>query len=417
METVVGPRRGKLTKLAAYWLFPGMVIAMSLGNQPFETAMVLGQIAWLANDLAAVLIVRSALRHKRWVFLLVTSVLAAKVLRIATGSGLAETSYIGLLNVLFCVSGLIVAFQRPTLVYRQVMVFLLLSLVAMVFQVTGAGAWTMMFTTHGEGNLTEPVSTLFVQAADLDYLLVQGRPAGLSYANVVLSLIILFGFALHFPRTRRAFWWGSALLCAVAVFSMAKIAFVGFVLTGVLVLWFGGRPQRMRMLRAGALFIVILGLYAVLFPGLFSTNLSGDSLGASFFFRANDIMAALNPDIPFGVVRAPYFEGTPYFSNLEEGEFVSGYASLIVSIYRNLIPIAGALTLGIGLFVVGFRRLKRRFPALTLRVVLVIAIIGLFPATHPIWAAPIYWFMAGLGSLPIVYWLRPRFIVQARQVS
>lgn len=405
------PPGSKLPIVAAYWLFPGILAAAVLGNQPFEMATATSQVVALINDAAAVLILYGALRRKRWVFFLVASILSAKALRIASGSGSAEMAYVTLLNVLFCISGAIVAFQRPTLVYRQVMVICLLNFVAMVLQVTGAGAWTQLLTTHGEGNLAEPVSTLFVRADQVDYRLVQGRPAGISYSNVILSLIILFAYALHFSRSRGTVRGGTTLICAVAVLSMAKIALVGFFITAALVLLVGDRRLRLRMAGATVLFMAFLGLYAVLFPGLIATNLSSSTVGASFFYRANDIMAAINPSLRD--LRVPFFEGTSVFTELEEGEFVSGYASLIARVISNLVPIAAVLAVSIGIFVLGFRRLRTGFPELTLKVILTIAMIGLFPATHPIWAAPIYWFMAGLGALPLVYLLRPRFIIQA----
>jgi len=395
-----------MARLAAYWLFPGLVIASTLSNQPFVVAMILGQVAALMCDVAAVAILLRVFRRSGWVWAVVTCVLVAKGLRLLSGSGSAEIAYIVSLNVLFCVSGAIVALERPALIYKQVMTILLLSFVLMLFQVTGAGAWTQLLASYGEGNLTEPVSTLFVPEGRLNYLLVQGRPAGIIYSNVILSLIIMFGFVLHFSRNNKAFKGGTALLCGVAVLAMAKIAFVGFVVTAVLVFVLGDRRQRRRMVRATGLLVVFVGLYAVLFPGLFATNVSVSTLRASVFYRVNDIMAAMNPNTDYRFLKVAYFVDTPHVYNLEEGEFVSGYATLVSRSYGNLATIAALAVTGIGLFVSEFRRFERRFPERVLEVVLALALIGMFPATHPIWPSPLYWFIAGVAGLPLVHFLR-----------
>lgn len=406
-----------MAKLAAYWLFPGLVIASTLGNQPFVVAMILGQVVALMCDVAAVVILLRAFRRPGWVLVVVTCVLVAKGLRLVSGSGSAEIAYIVLLNALFCASGAIVGFQRPRLLYKQVMTICLVSLFFMVFQVTGVGAWTQLLASYGEGNLTQPVPTLFVPESRLEYLLVQGRPAGIIYSNVVLSLIIMFAFALHFSRRTRTSVWGTALLCCVAVLAMAKIAFVGFLVTGMLVLVLGDRRQRRRIVAATGLFVVFFGLYAVLFPGLFATNVSIDTIQASVFYRANDIMAALNPNIDFRFLRMAYFADTPHLYDLEEGQFVSGYATLVAIGYRNLAAIAAAFVVGVGAFLIGLRRLERKFPERVLGVVLVVSVVALFPATHPIWPSPLYWFMAGLAGLPLIQFLKPRLMVRARSAA
>lgn len=390
-------------------------MASVLGNQSFVMAQVLGQFMALVSDAAAVVILLSAVQRKRWAVLLVMCVVITKVVRVASGSSIAEVAYISLLNLLFSVSGAIIALQRPTLVYRQVMAICLLSFIAMVLQVTGVGAWALTFSTYGDSNFIAPVPTVFRDAGSLNYQLVQGRPAGVSYSNVIMSLIILFGFALHFSRKESALRGGTVLLCGVAVLSMAKITFVGLILIVPLVIAFGDHRQKKRVLWAVVLFAMCLGLYSVLFPGLFSTNFSANSIEASFFYRANDIMAALNPDIAFRALQNPYFEGTPQLYMLGEEEYVSGYASLIAKIYDNIVPIAAIMAIGVFMFVRGFIRLNQRFPELTLRVILIIVTIGIFPGTTPIWSANMFWFMAGLGCLPGFYLLRPRFVVQSRR--
>jgi hypothetical protein len=393
-------------------------MAGTLSNQPYGLAVVLGQIAALMCDLAAVLIISGALRRKGWVWLLsvVVAILAAKGLRVVTGSGTADLAYIVLLNLLFCTSGAVVAFQRPALLYKQVMVVCLLSVVAMLFQVIGAGSWTQLFANYGEGNLSEPVRTLFVRSEKLTYMLVQGRPAGILYSNVVLSLIIMYGLVMHFTRrTSAGVWrWGTTVIIGAAVLAQAKIVAVGFLVTVGLVLVLGDRHQRRRALAATVLVPVFLGLYSVLFPGLWGVNTDYFTLQASVFYRLNDIMAATRPDVAFRALQAPYFAGTPHLSTLAEGDFVSGYASVVARSQGRLGVLSVVAVVGIGLYRRGFRRLNGASPDWTLPVILGVAVIGLFPATHPIWSNPLFWFMMGLGFLPFVQLLSPRLLARAK---
>ena len=405
-------------KLSAYWLFPGLLLTMVLGNQPWLQSQLVGQLAgWLCIAAATTILVANS-KVKIWVFALLAGIVAAKILRIASGTNGSEAVYICLINVLYCFAGAVIIHTRRELVYKQVMVVCLINVFVMILQVAGAGAWTQLLTTHGEGNLTPPTPTLFVQEDLLDYLLVQGRPAGILYSNIILALVVIFGMVLHFSRGKAPFWGWTAVLCAIIVLCMSKAAFISFGLTVIWMVLVGRWRQKALVLKAAILVAVFLKIYGFFFPGLLAVNLGLETITTSFYLRANDIMAGLSPDSPLSKFDG-YLEGTPWASWAEEGEYVSGYTVFFEKI--SLFLIAVILVLGAGFYICGLRRLRRSHPPDTLfheskhQMILAFLLLGAYPLSFPIWSTNVYWFMMGLALLPFIGLFHPQFIAASRQ--
>lgn len=279
----------------------------------------------------------------------------------------------------------------------------------MLLQITGfGGRLVMILTTHGEGAVA-PEMTLFREEENLNYLLIQGRPAGLTQANIILSLIIIFAIAIHFSRQNHVYRWGTMLLSLIITLSMAKMAYLGFIISSVIILMRGQFIQKMRVLRASVFIFIFLILYTVLFPGLAAVNLSKETIDASIFLRANDIMFALNPEY-LNVETKPFFEGTSFFYGGEEGEFVSGIASVLSKVYDHLALFIIGLIILTSLYLYGFRKLKSKFPHIMIKIITVLVVISIFPVTHPIWPFQIFWFFLGFGLLPFYSYINPRFL-------
>lgn len=390
--------------------FPVTITSMVLIDQPFKVAIIIGQVFGWISYLAAVIFVYASFKRKSLVILFFSSIIFAKFLRVVTAAEITETSYIVLQNCLFCIAGAIILLKRPDLLYKQVMVFCWMNIIVMFLQTSGIGGSLMqLFTTHGEANLTQPVNTLFVGENDIQYLLVQGRPAGLMDANVLLSLFILFAIGIHFSRSGEEYSWGTPLISAIIVLAMAKIAFLGFLIAVLVISFAGSSIQKRRITRAIVYVVLFFGLYLIVFPGLASVNIAKETIDASIFLRANEIMSVLNPDM-FSDGGAPFFEGTNYFNWGEEGEFVSGVASVITKVYANLYLVICILAVGILLFVLGLKKIKNLGPRINFQVVFILLMVGLFPLTHPIWSRPVYWVMIGFGFLPFFYFFRPQFL-------
>jgi hypothetical protein len=299
------------------------------------------------------------------------------------------------------------------MIYKQVMVLCLLNLMFMVLQVSGAAEWAQVFTTIGPKYQANVAPTLLVPESEIEYLIVQGRPTGLSHSQIILTLILLFGLVLHFSRRTGRVWWGTAVLAAMMVLAMAKIVFLIFSLIALWLLAVGTPFQRRQALRGLTLSLGFLALYFRLFPGLASINLSLDTISTSLFLRFNDIASVLGPDNPAQNVLGGYLAGTARATWADEGAFVSGYAQALQQV-PLVIP---GIALGFIVFVLGFWRWKRLNSGMTTSIVLTVIVIGIFPGTHPIWSSPLYWFIAGLGLLPLFGLLRPRFLAPATRVE
>jgi hypothetical protein len=391
-------------------LLPLLIITMVLVNQTDKLFILIGQITGWLSYVFAGLTVYNSFKNKLWIYLLFLLIITTKALAIVSGLATIETTYIVCQNTLFCVAGTIIAFLKPNLVYKQIMVFCILNVILAILQVTGLGGkLAMILTTHGEGSYVTPVITFFKNEADFNYLLIQGRPAGLTQANVILSLFIIFAIAIHFSRQYNVFKWGTPLLSLLITLSMAKMAYFGFIISGLIILMWGQRFQKLRILRALILLFIFLIIYSILFPGLASVNLSKETIDASIFLRANDIMFALNPEYLIGANR-PFFEGTRFFYSGEEGEFVSGIASVLAKVFDYLSLFVTGMVLLVLLYIYGLRKLKLKFPSIRLKTINVLVIICIFPVTNPIWPFQIYWFMLGYGLLPFYFYLHPRFI-------
>lgn len=397
--------------LPSLWLLPGLVLSTVLGNQPSEDVQLIGQaVAWL-NMLAATLVLWKTVRHKLWIVILVICIIISKILRIVTMSSSADIAYLIFFNFLFCSAGAVVLFQMPNRIYKQLMIICLLNLLFMVFQVTGLGAWSQVFTTHGEGSMTEPVSTLFVPEYNIDYLVIQGRPAGLSYSNIILCLILLFALVLHFSRTKGKVWWGTIVLSSMIVLAMSKLVFFGFILIFLCLMIMGSAKQKYAIFKAFTLTVILFLLYWLLFPGLAAFNLSSDTISTSIFLRLNDIVNAISQDNQMRDFLDVYLEGTAQFTWGEEGDFVSGYAKLV----KNLPMILPIMAAGAGIFIIGMLKLKKTDPELTAKVILAILVVGIYPVAFPCWGVQLYWFIAGLGLLPFYCLLRFRFLHTAKR--
>jgi len=389
-------------------IFPALVIAMVVGNQLWKFGpFYIGQMISWGVDCAAAVIVVSRFRNKVWPLVL----LACIILTRASGSGYegnqpVDTAYLVFLNVLFCAAGAVVASRRINLVYRQVFWICLLCTPLMLLQMLGVGEWTQFLATEGGPGVQPQFPTLFVGNDDLTFSVIQGRPSGFLHSNNFLSIILLFALALHYSNTKtRKLNWRDLVLCTMVVLAMAKSVFLIFSAMVVWMLMFGDGRQRLRISKVVLLIFALFGLYALLFPGLFASNMSLYHLTFGFFVRANDFLAHLDDDSFLKESLVPYFEGTPTADWETAAAGLSGYTHAL-----TILPylIIGFVFL-IPLFLMGFRKLRLRFPELRNTAPLTLFVVILYPAAVPFFSAQIYWFIAGFALLPLFVLLQPRY--------
>lgn len=391
---------------AAHVVFPGLVVAMVVGNQGWAIGgLYLGQmISWLV-DLAALAIVAHEFRGRLWPYVLAAAIIGTRVSGSGwVGSGWVDTAYTLLLNVLFGIAGIVVARRHAGWVLNQVRWICLWSTVFMALQVPGVGEWTQFLATENEGRPKTAQKTLFVESQDLSFQTVQARPSGLLHSNNFLSGVVLFALGLQLSnrRRRRLSRW-DILLGLMAVLSMAKIVFV---VTALMVLWLlvlGTSGQRARMRRFVVVLVVLLMAYRWLFPGLWVTNLSSEQFAYSFYIRVNDLVDRLSPDNPIRAGLAPYLEDTYRLTAYDVGQGLSGYAHLVKYLPLAVVGVA----MFFPLFFFGWLRLRHGDPPLSSSALLLSIFVVLYPGAVPLLSAQIFWFMAGFALLPLAMLVMP----------
>ena len=406
-------------------LLPLLLLNVTVANQQWTVGPVMiSQVLffWPAILCAAIIVIATWRASSLWPLALVGGIIAARGIGANNADDWRYYLYAGPLHLLFLLAGSVIAMERRRRILRQMRFYFLLTVPFMLLQVGGAGDWTMALNTEttavGDRSLAEARTarrTLFAPP-EVDPVIAvgQSRPSGFMHANNALSLALLFAMALHLgrvraPRTTRT----DALLLAAMVLAMAKIVVLGFLL---MILWlfvWGTKPVRQRVRRMAATTVVLYALYALLFPVLFFLHFDVYHVTYSVYIRINDFLSTLDPDNPISRWLAPMFEDTPVLvAEGDEQLRLSGY-----SMITGALPyLAVAVPL---LFLVFRRALRtlRRAPTEMIRTsVLVMIVAVLFPAAVPIWRSPLYWFILGVGVMPLVWYFSRRPVHASRRM-
>ena len=144
---------------------------------------------------------------------------------------------VSLLSLTFLI-GFIFSFKHVDLIYKQVLVFAIFNVILMFLQVSNAGDWTQFLSTESTALFGEKITydTLFVTYDNLNYSVIQARPSGFLRSNNILSGFVIFGFALHFSRDNKRFWWGTLVLCTMMVLAGARIIYLCYIIMIVIII-------------------------------------------------------------------------------------------------------------------------------------------------------------------------------------
>lgn len=399
-----------LRALAMRLVFPLLLVNVTVANQLWTLGpLFISQVLffWPAIVCAFIIVLLSWPRSL-WPLALLAGVIGARMIGANQSEGWLYLLYAVPLHGLFLLAGSIVALKRRELLFRQLRFYLALSVPLMFLQVAGAGDWTLALNTEttaveegeiAQARVTHP--TLFVPASESQrFAIGQSRPSGLMHANNVLSFVIMLALAVQLGRVRTPrLTWADALFCAAMVLAMAKIVVLSFLL---MVLWqwlTGSRALRRRVRRLLAVTVLLYATYAVLFPGLFFHHFDLFHISYSVYVRVNDFLGTLDPESPIVQFLKPKLEGTSEFLPDEEGARLSGYAmvSRAVPFLILAVPIAYLALRP------AFRAVRRRSPEASAVTLLVLGVALLFPAAVPYWASPLYWFVLGIGLMPMVW--------------
>lgn len=397
---------GELKALCMKWLFPGLISALVIGPQPWVHPIV-GQTIVLVNDLAAAVIIIATFRDRLWPLVLIACILLAKAFSIFSTNDSIEIAYIVFADALICIAGAIIAVERSRLVYTQLMIICLLSVPFMVMQSAGVGGLSQLLSTSYYDYETAPdvQNTLFTPLEDIAYDVRVFRPAGLFRTGTLVTLIALFALPFHLSRRSGRFPGGTAILCAMLILSMGKLAIAGSIVIVFFILLKGNSHQRFESMKALAFMLFFFLLYSFFFPGLLDHNLGSDTENYSLFVRLNDIVEIFPEG---GIVREmadPYLVGSFRSIHLIAGEHVSGIPSLLIVI-PYLLPFLVILAI---IYLRGYRSMRAQFPRLLLMCVSVLLGIILYPLVFPIWGTPLYWFMMSFALLPVFFKLFPHY--------
>lgn len=406
----VRPKVSAFLPLAEMLLIPSLILSVTISNNPtWALGPILGHLLGWVALVSASLIVMSRFRGKLWPLILIALVLTAKGLQIAIdpgGEGAWFTYYTILYGCLLCSAGAVMLSCRLKLVYKQLYIICLLNIILMFLQVAGIADWSQFAATHQDiDNPTYHVA--FFNTTD-DFDTSQRRPSGFTYSNQYLSIIALFALAVHFSRKRRGLAAGTFVVCVMMVLSMAKLVFAGFILMSLLVLISGNSYQRKTVLKGIAITVLLVYLYAILFPGILETNMAADQLIFSFSTRISSIL------LQYGAVDA-YTMMNDFARETREGggvnikvlqvqsardmeqENISGYASLI-----TILPyLLAALAVLMPFYIRGFFKMRALLPDLTTLPAMCMILAAIIPAAGPLWGSQLYLFMLGFALLPL----------------
>jgi hypothetical protein len=218
---------------------------------------------------------------------------------------------------------------------------------------------------------------------------------------------------MHFSRKSGGYAAATFVVCAMAVLSMAKLVFSGFFLMGLIVIITGTAYQRLAILKGFALTILLICIYAILFPGLFESNLNIDQIIYSFSTRISSILYEYGADdallILQNIASMSQSEGVNIkLLNIypEYEDRITGYIELI-----RFLPFVSAIVLIImPLYLWGLFKLSTGFPELTTLAILSMVIVVITPAAGPLWSNPIYLFICGFALFPIFALLHNRYL-------
>ncbi len=213
---------------------------------------------------------------------------------------------ISLGGIFFIVGGKIYG-ENPKLLYKQIILFFLISIPFMICQITGVSSIFMQWNTDyahsidvldlseiGTFKLIPVYPTLFIELDELNYQIGQGRPSGLLNANNILSIFVLIGVVLNLITTKTVnVRYSDLVVICILVLTMSFMAFFGTLLLYIYGFLFVGRVWRIKSLKLLIMLFTFLSLYYFFFPGLFKVNFGESKFLMSTLTRGLDIANAL----------------------------------------------------------------------------------------------------------------------------
>ena len=232
-------------------LIPLFILTAVISSQmDKEFWPLIGRVLGWCGTLAAILIFGKRFSWSSFSIIFILMLLLSKLLQIAFSSDFFYFCYVLLQTVLLSVCGMILFKENYAYIHRQLYRLAIANVVVMILQITGvflvifSNDISQSLATHAnEGRLG---LTLFSSLTNFNIL--QLRPAGITYANQYLCLLIIGISTIHFANPYNNFRKSSWLISLLIVLSMAKVVFVSFFVLSVILLLFGESYQRSKIL-------------------------------------------------------------------------------------------------------------------------------------------------------------------------
>jgi len=246
-------------------------------------------------------------RYHQFASVLLIVAIALRGLEILLGNYIFRELSFLTLAIIFMLAGAIIYGTRPSLLQRQLVVYLAICIPIMLLQVLGSSSLVMgwnigylhdptVMTLEEVGSFLyiEVYPTLFVGPDDLTYSIGQGRPVGLMYAANALSIFISVAIAINFAIKRTSRIRASDVVVAlVMVLAMSRLSFGVALVVYCLGIVFPSLGKRGLAIKLIFLSIGTLLLYFIFFPGLFLNNFSEGMMMSSLMLRLADLANAL----------------------------------------------------------------------------------------------------------------------------
>ena len=354
-------------KVGIYLLLPLMWINLTvaenrwtmLGLNPAQYiyALTIG-IAWYVGACS---------RYRRLVTAMLMLAIIMRFLAAVGGGESFKDLGFAALAVVFAVAGAEAYGRRPSLLRKQLVIYLALCIPLMLLQILGVDSLLMgwnigylhdpnLLTIEEVGSFKEiPLfPTLFVDIDDLMFSTGQARPVGLMYASNPLAIFVSLAIAINLAIVRSSRLSFSDIIVTVAlVLTMSKLVFGVTMLLYLFFLVFGKLGRRLLVRKLIVVLAIVMFLYYLLFPGLFKTNLSESMIMHSIMLRLVDLLKALGIENSFGQILE--LDKAYQSSNEVIGEGYSSVATLLRS--KQLVPLLFVMVTGSIIYVYRIRNM------------------------------------------------------------
>lgn len=380
-------------------LFISLIINISIGNQQLMFGPINFGIlfTWLAI-LCSIIIMFNTLKNRFLTISLVSFIILFRILE--TISPTFFTLYFLSVGLLYLFAGYIIFTQNINMIYKQIMIIVFINIFFQFAQLLGVWEWPYFFTTFGEYN---PGDVIFVEMNNLNINKSQLRPSGIFASPIYQSLITTFATSLHFTRHTNRIPLASIAIILMIILSNSKYPVLGFAIISLIVLLRGTHNQKYFIIKSIMIYIFLLTIYSIIFPGVFNMTLNIRYFAWSFFVRFNNIIQILYPNQDAPLIIQLFTIDTPKAHWHKSGGYIaSGYA--LLAQYKSFLIYFIPIIIGLLYkYIKSVKSLIRINPINKMLFPLACGVITItYPAMFDIFKNPFYWLITGGTLIPLL---------------